>query len=130
MRDMQTSCLDLADRMVMGQEDLPTRLSGSYHGPSGSLSWVSVWPTDCSQFAPRIPSTVGVAQKRPIYFDPTEPGDVTAAFDVAITDGRDSERVQLGLQLVQYFSWEEKARGFWHCIAVSRSCRASAPTAR
>jgi len=64
----------------------------------------------CPVIASRIPSTLEVAQECPIYFEPTQPDDLIAAFDVAIAEGRDCNRVRLGLQLVQDYSWDSTAR--------------------
>jgi glycosyltransferase involved in cell wall biosynthesis len=64
----------------------------------------------CPIIASRIPSTLEVARECPIYFEPTQPADLMAAFDVAIAEGRDSARVRLGLQLVQGYSWDATAR--------------------
>lgn len=65
----------------------------------------------CPIIASRIPSTLEVAQECPIYFEPTQPDDLIAAFDIAVAEGRDSDRVRLGLQLVQGFSWDATAQG-------------------
>jgi glycosyltransferase involved in cell wall biosynthesis len=64
----------------------------------------------CPIIASRIPSTLEVARECPIYFEPTQPDDLMAAFDVAIAEGRDSARVRLGLELVQGYSWDATAR--------------------
>jgi glycosyltransferase involved in cell wall biosynthesis len=64
----------------------------------------------CPIVASRIPSTLEVAKECPIYFEPTEPDDLVRAFDLAISEGRDSERVRAGLQAVRRYSWDETAR--------------------
>jgi glycosyltransferase involved in cell wall biosynthesis len=64
----------------------------------------------CPVIASRIPSTREVAGGCPIYFEPTEADDLLAAFDVALAEGRDSERVRLGLERVTHYSWDKAAK--------------------
>ena len=64
----------------------------------------------CPIIASRIPATVEVAGECPIYFEPAEVESLLAAFDVALSEGRDSERVQAGLEQVKCYSWDETAR--------------------
>jgi glycosyltransferase involved in cell wall biosynthesis len=63
----------------------------------------------CPVIASRIPSTVEVAGDCPIYFDPTDVDDLVKAFDVALSEGRDSERIQTGLEKVKSYSWDKTA---------------------
>lgn len=64
----------------------------------------------CPIIASRIPSTVEVAGECPIYFDVAEEASLTAAFELALSEGRDSARVRLGLERVVAYSWERTAR--------------------
>jgi glycosyltransferase involved in cell wall biosynthesis len=64
----------------------------------------------CPIVASRIPSTVETAGECPIYFDPVEIESLLAAFDIALSEGRDSERVQAGTEQVKRYSWDETAR--------------------
>ena len=64
----------------------------------------------CPVIASRIPSTIEVAGKCPIYFEPTEVDDLLTAFDVALSEGRNSDRVQAGLERVKQYSWDRTAR--------------------
>jgi glycosyltransferase involved in cell wall biosynthesis len=50
-----------------------------------------------------------VAGDCPIYFDPTDVDDLVKAFDVALSEGRDSERIQTGLEKVKSYSWDKTA---------------------
>lgn len=63
----------------------------------------------CPIIASRIPSTIEVAKKCPIYFEPTEVADLVTAFETALSEGRNSERVREGLKLVKDFSWDKTA---------------------
>ena len=60
----------------------------------------------CPVIASHIPSTVEVAGKCPIYFEPTEMESLVTAFNVAISEGHESERTNSGLKKVKDFSWE------------------------
>jgi glycosyltransferase involved in cell wall biosynthesis len=64
----------------------------------------------CPIIASRIPSTLEVAGECPIYFEPTEAEDLLAAFDIALSEGRASERVRSGLEQVKCYSWDKTAR--------------------
>jgi glycosyltransferase involved in cell wall biosynthesis len=64
----------------------------------------------CPIVASRIPATIEVAGECPIYFEPTEPEDLLAAMDLALSEGRDSRRVRLGLEHVKHYSWDKTAR--------------------
>jgi glycosyltransferase involved in cell wall biosynthesis len=63
----------------------------------------------CPVIASRIPSTVEVSGGCPIYFNPSEEEGLLAAFDIALSEGRDSERVKLGLDRVRQYSWDKAA---------------------
>jgi len=63
----------------------------------------------CPVIASRIPSTIEVAGECPIYFEPAEVDDLFAAFDVALSEGRDSERVRMGFEQVKRYSWDRTA---------------------
>jgi alpha-1,3-rhamnosyl/mannosyltransferase len=61
----------------------------------------------CPVIASRIPSTVEVAGEQPIYFEPVHLESLLAAFDLALAEGRNSERVRTGLEHAQDFSWDK-----------------------
>ena len=61
----------------------------------------------CPIVASRIPSTVEVAGDCPIYFDPAEEDDLVNALDIALSEGRNSERVQAGFEKVKSYSWDK-----------------------
>jgi glycosyltransferase involved in cell wall biosynthesis len=63
----------------------------------------------CPVVASRIPSTREVGGEIPIYFEPTEVDDLLAALDIAISEGRNSERVQAGLERAKSYSWDRTA---------------------
>lgn len=67
----------------------------------------------CPVIASRISTTLEVAAECPIYFKPTEAEDLAAAFDVVLSEGRGSERVRLGLERVERYSWDKTARQTW-----------------
>ena len=64
----------------------------------------------CPVVASRIPSTVEVAGACPIYFELTELDDLLNAFDVALSEGRNSKRVRIGLEQAKRYSWDKTAR--------------------
>jgi len=64
----------------------------------------------CPVVASRIPSTIEIAGECPIYFEPKDTGDFLTALDTAFSEGRSSERVRLGLNLVNRYSWDNTAR--------------------
>jgi glycosyltransferase involved in cell wall biosynthesis len=64
----------------------------------------------CPIIASRIPSTLELAGECPIYFEPTEVEALSAAFDTAFSEGRDSDRVRLGLERVEHYSWNKTAK--------------------
>jgi glycosyltransferase involved in cell wall biosynthesis len=63
----------------------------------------------CPIIASRIPSTIEVAKDCPVYFDPTEEDGLLNALDIALSEGRNSERVQAGLEIVKSYSWDKTA---------------------
>jgi len=63
----------------------------------------------CPIVASRIPSTIEVAGDCPIYFNPMEEDDLLNALDVALFEGRNSERVRAGLERVKSYSWDKTA---------------------
>ena len=75
----------------------------------------------CPIIASRIPSTLEVAGECPIYFEPIEADDLLAAFDIAVAEGRDSERVRLGLERVTHYSWDKAAEQVlkvYHALSI------------
>ena len=63
----------------------------------------------CPVVASQTPSTVEVAGECPVYFEPANAESLLDAIDVALSLERDSDRVQLGLELVQRYSWDRTA---------------------
>lgn len=63
----------------------------------------------CPIVASRIPSTIEVAEDCPIYFDPTDVDGLVNAFDVALSEGRNSERTRMGLKRLTSYSWDKTA---------------------
>ena len=63
----------------------------------------------CPIISSRIPSTIEVAEDCPIYFDPDEPDELRNAFDVVLSEGRNSERVRTGFKRVNQYSWDKTA---------------------
>lgn len=63
----------------------------------------------CPIVASRIPSTIEVAGECPIYFEATEVDDLVSAFDLALSEGRSSERVGRGLERCKLYSWDQTA---------------------
>ncbi|MDD5063423.1 MAG: glycosyltransferase family 1 protein [Phycisphaerae bacterium] len=63
----------------------------------------------CPIVASRIPSTIEVAGDCPIYFDPAEEDDLLIALDTALSEGRNSARIQTGLKRVKSYSWDKTA---------------------
>jgi len=64
----------------------------------------------CPIVASRIPSTIEVAGECPTYFEPDDMESLLPAFDRAMSEGRDSDRVRVGLKHVKDYSWDETAR--------------------
>jgi glycosyltransferase involved in cell wall biosynthesis len=112
--------LDIADRVHLLEDVDDERLCLLYNQASAfvypslfegfGVPLLEAMSCGCPIIASRIPSTLEVAQECPIYFEPTEPEDLITAFDIAVADGRDSDRVRLGLQIVQCFSWDATAQ--------------------
>lgn len=63
----------------------------------------------CPIVASHIPSTIEVAGNSPIYFDPVEEDDLLNALDIALSQGRNSERIRTGLERVKSYSWDMTA---------------------
>jgi len=63
----------------------------------------------CPIVASRIPSTIEVAGDCPICFEPASADELVSAFDVVLSEGRNSERVQAGLERVKTYSWDKTA---------------------
>jgi glycosyltransferase involved in cell wall biosynthesis len=63
----------------------------------------------CPIVASRIPSTIEVAGDCPIYFDPMEEDSLLNALDVALSEGRNHQRIQAGLKKVKSYSWDKTA---------------------
>ena len=63
----------------------------------------------CPIIASRIPSTIEVAGDCSIYFDPMEEDDLLNALDIALFEGRNSGRIQAGLERVKFYSWDKTA---------------------
>lgn len=62
----------------------------------------------CPIIASRIPTTLEVAGDCPIYFDPAEMDQLVNAFDVVLSEGRNSNRTEAGLERVKQYSWDKK----------------------
>jgi len=60
----------------------------------------------CPVIASRIASTVEIAEDYPIYFEGQNAESLQHALDIAITEGRDSERTRGGLKHVEGYSWD------------------------
>lgn len=73
------------------------------------MSLLEAMACGCPIIASRIPSTVEVAGDCPIYFDPSEEDDLLNALDTALSEGRNSERIQTGLERVKFYSWDKTA---------------------
>ena len=63
----------------------------------------------CPVIASRIPSTIEVAGDCPIYIEPAELDDMIHAFDIALSEGRDSDRVKAGFEQAKLYSWYKTA---------------------
>lgn len=64
----------------------------------------------CPIIASRIPTTVEVARDCPIYFDPLDFDALINAFETALSEGKNSWRVQKGLDQVNQYSWDSTAK--------------------
>jgi glycosyltransferase involved in cell wall biosynthesis len=65
----------------------------------------------CPVVASRIPSTIEIAGKHPIYFDPVQTDELTRALDQAVAEGRESRRTLEGLEWSRTYSWAKTAAG-------------------
>lgn len=63
----------------------------------------------CPVIASCVPATIEVADECPIYFEPTKVDDLLNAFDVALSEGHDSERTKAGIERVKQYSWDKTA---------------------
>lgn len=63
----------------------------------------------CPVIASRIPSTIEVAGKCPIYFEARSVEALVHAFDVALGESMNSERVRVGIERVKRYSWDKTA---------------------
>jgi glycosyltransferase involved in cell wall biosynthesis len=63
----------------------------------------------CPIVASHIPSTIEVAGQCPVYFKPTDADDLLNALDITLSEGRNSKRVQAGLERVKTYSWDKTA---------------------
>jgi glycosyltransferase involved in cell wall biosynthesis len=63
----------------------------------------------CLVVTAHITATIEVAGACPIYFEPTDVESLLVALDTVLLEGRNSMRVQLGLELVKHYSWDETA---------------------
>jgi glycosyltransferase involved in cell wall biosynthesis len=64
----------------------------------------------CPVIASRIPSTFEIAGEIPIYFEPNSIDGLCESLDAAISSGKNTPRVQQGLEKVGGFSWERTAQ--------------------
>lgn len=87
------------------------------------ITLLEAMASGCPVVASRIPSTVEVAGECPVYFEPTDVESLLAAFDLSLSEGRNSWRVQTGLDLAKRFTWHETSRqtlGVYHALSNSR----------
>jgi len=63
----------------------------------------------CPIVASRIPSTMEVTNDLPYYFETGSTESLSAALSVSVSEGKDTDRIQLGLERVKNFSWEKAA---------------------
>ncbi|MEW6614765.1 MAG: glycosyltransferase family 1 protein [Thermodesulfobacteriota bacterium] len=64
----------------------------------------------CPIVASKIPSTIEVAGKCPVYFDPQDSDSMVNAFEIALTEGRNSARVEKGFEKIKHYSWDKTAQ--------------------
>jgi glycosyltransferase involved in cell wall biosynthesis len=64
----------------------------------------------CPVIASDIPSTVEIAGACPIYFSPLDIDSLLGAFEIAQSEGRNSERVKNGFKQVKLYSWDKTAQ--------------------
>jgi glycosyltransferase involved in cell wall biosynthesis len=63
----------------------------------------------CPIIASRIPSSVEIAADCPIYIDSIESDEMIRAFDDALSEKRDSEKIKAGLRRAAQYSWDKTA---------------------
>ena len=63
----------------------------------------------CPVIASRIPSSVEIAGDCPLYIEPAALDDMIHAFDLVLSEGKDSSRVKAGLEHVKLYSWDKTA---------------------
>jgi glycosyltransferase involved in cell wall biosynthesis len=63
----------------------------------------------CPVIASRIPSSVEIAGECPIYIDTMDPDEMIRAFDLALSDGKNSSRVEAGFGQARLYSWDKTA---------------------
>ena len=63
----------------------------------------------CPVIASSILSTIEVAGACPVYFEPAEIDHLVNAFDVVLSEGRNSERTKAGIEHVKQYSWDKTA---------------------
>jgi glycosyltransferase involved in cell wall biosynthesis len=73
------------------------------------ISLLEAMACGCPIVASCIPSTTEVAGDCPIYFDPVEEDDLLNALDTVLFEGRNSGRIQAGLERVKFYSWDKTA---------------------
>lgn len=64
----------------------------------------------CPIVASKIPTTVEIAQDCPFYFDLNNEESLLAALDRAVSEGRESLNVSIGLERVKHYSWDVTAK--------------------
>jgi glycosyltransferase involved in cell wall biosynthesis len=64
----------------------------------------------CPIVASKIPSTIEVAGECPVYFDPQDSDSMINAFEIALTEGRNSARVEKGFEIIKHYSWDKAAQ--------------------
>jgi glycosyltransferase involved in cell wall biosynthesis len=65
----------------------------------------------CPVIASKIAASLEVAGDCPIYFELHQEESLIAAFDIALSEGRDGLRSRAGLEHVKMFSWDKTALG-------------------
>lgn len=112
--------LGLADRLVVLSDVSDAALCCLYN-----LAAVFVYPSlyegfgiplleamvcGCPVAASRIPSSLEVAGDAAVFFDPMDPAEIATALEVAVSAGRQSPQVSLGMERARAFSWDRCAR--------------------
>ena len=64
----------------------------------------------CPVIASHMPTTLEVAGEVPIYFEPTARESLRDAFDIALNETQNEERVRAGLAHVKKYSWDHTAK--------------------